>query len=174
MRILTLMVLTALINGTFLTGCAPSRAGMRFPPDTSAQSVDLLWSLVAAIPLDSPLDVDLDPAGRIRGRFRSADDRTLVLEQDGVIGSVPRAEIRRVVINRGSHGGDGALWGLGIGAATGLSTSISADGSDAGGDFVVFWTAMLAGVGSGIGALIGAFSKDRTVIYETPVSGTTN
>ncbi len=171
MRILTLMVLTALINGTFLTGCAPSRAQMRFPPVTSAQSVDLLWSLVAAIPLDSPLDVDLEPEGRIRGRFRLADERTLLLEQDGAIRSVPRAEIRRVLLDRGRHADDGALWGFGTGTAIGLSTSIPANGSDAGRDFMVFWTAMLAGIGAGIGALIGVFFKDRTVIYEAPVSG---
>ena len=36
---------------------------------------------------------------------------------------------------------------------------------------MVFWTAMLAGIGAGIGALIGVFFKDRTVIYEAPVSG---
>ena len=172
MRMLTLMVLTALINGTFLTGCAPSRAGMRFSPDTSAQSANLLWSFVTTIPLDSPLEVDLDPGGRIRGRFRSADGQTLVLEQDGVIGSVPRAEIRRVVINGGRHGGDGALWGLGIGAATGLVVGVK---SRCCGDPVVLpVTLLLSGVGSGFGALFGVFFKDRTVIYETPVSGTTN
>ena len=172
MRILNLMVLTALINGTFLTGCAPSRARMRFSPDTSAQNVDLSWSLVAAIPLDSPLEVDLEPGGRIRGRFRSADGQTLLLEQDGVIGSVPRAEIRRVVINRGNHAGDGALWGLGIGAATGLVVGVS---SRCCGDSVVLpVTLLLSGVGSGFGALFGVFFNDRTVIYETPVSGTTN
>lgn len=83
MRILNLMVLTALINSTFLTGCAPSRALMRFPPDTSAQSVDLLWNAVLAVPAGSSLQVDLRTGDSIQGRFRSANDQTLILVYDG-------------------------------------------------------------------------------------------
>ena len=176
MRILTVMVLTALLNSTLLTGCAPSRALMRFPPDTSAESVDLLWNAVLAVPAGSSLDVDLRTGDSIQGRFRSANDQTLILVFDGGSRSVPRAEIRRVLLDRGNHAKKGALRGLGIGAVTGLATSslqvAKADYPvDGEGIVIGVETSLFGLIGTGIGALIGVFSNDRTVIYETPVSG---
>ena len=176
MRILNLMVLTALINSTLLTGCAPSRALMRFPPDTSAQSVDLLWNAVLAVPAGSSLQVDLRTGDSIQGRFRSANDQTLILVYDGGSRSVPRVEIRRVLLDRGNHAKKGALRGLGIGAVAGLATSglqvATADYPvDGEGIVVGVMTSLFGLIGTGIGALIGVISNDRTVIYETPDSG---
>ena len=176
MRILNLMVLTALINSTLLTGCAPSRALMRFPPDTSAESVDLLWNAVLAVPAGSSLQVDLRTGDSIQGRFRSANDQTLILVYDGGSRSVPRVEIRRVLLDRGNHAKKGALRGLGIGAVTGLATSglqvAKADYPvDGEGIVVGVMTSLYGLIGTGIGALIGVYFDDRTVIYETPDSG---
>ena len=117
MRIVTLLLLTALINGTFLTGCAGLRVQhhTRFQPTTLNQSTDPLWESVFAVLAGSSLHVELRSGDRIRGRFRSADEQTLILVQGRDIRSVPRAEIQRVAIIRGTDAGTGALWGLGIG-----------------------------------------------------------
>ena len=71
------------------------------------------------------------------------------------------------------HTKKGALWGLGIGAITGLATSsllvANADYPvDGEGIIVAANTSLLALIGSGIGAWIGSLLRDRTVIYETP------
>ena len=175
MRIVTLIVLTALINCIFLTGCASVRGPARLARLQETPAVEPAsqsWDAVVAIPLDSPLEVDLDSGDRMRGRFRVADEQTLALEYDGGIRSVPRTKIQRVVINRGRHAGNGAFWGLGIGAASGLivGTALRCCGDPV----VLPVTLILSGVGSGIGALVGVFYRDRIAIYEAPVPGTTN
>ena len=174
-----LLVLIALINGTFLTGCAGLRLQhpARFQPSTFNQRADLLWSAVVAIPSDSTLDVYLDSGDSIYGRFRSADEQTLILVQGGNTRSVPRAEIRRVLLHRGNHAKKGALWGLAIGAAT-----FVIDGARRGGegyDLTVpvgylMVGSIFGGIGAGAGALIGLAFPNRAVIYEAPVSGATN
>ncbi len=116
-----LLVLTVLIHGTVLTGCAGMRLQRqaRFQPAAMNQNADPLWDAVLAVPADSPLHVELRNGDTIRGGFRSADQQTLVLVVgSGQNRSVPRAEILRVLLVRGSHAGRGALLGLGIGAGT--------------------------------------------------------
>ena len=82
------------------------------------------WESVAFIPVISSVEVDLTTGETITGKFRSADERELVLEQDGFLRRVSREGIRRVVLYKGRYGGRGALFGLGIGAASGLVTGI--------------------------------------------------
>ena len=123
------------------------------------------WESVAFIPVVSPLEVDLTTGETLNGLFRSVDEQTLVLEQDGTLRRVPRAEIQRVVLYQGPHAGRGSLWGLGSGAVIGLAAALSAEGSDTGGAFTA---AMFAGIGAGIGALIGTLVRERAVIYEVP------
>ena len=152
------MVLTALVNSMFLAGCASVRGPARLArlqETPTVESANSSWNAVVAIPLDSPLELNLDSGERMRGRFRVADGQTLVLEYDGGIHSVPRTEIQRVIINRGRHAGGGAFWGLGIGAASGLivGTALRCCGDPV----VLPVTLILSGVGSGIGALIGFF-----------------
>ena len=115
-----LLLLTALINGTFLTGCAGLRLQhhARFQPTTFNQRADPLWEAVFAVPAGASLHVELGTGDNIRGRFRSADEQTLVLVEGGNTRSVPRTEILRVLLVRGNHAKKGALWGLGIGVTT--------------------------------------------------------
>jgi hypothetical protein len=180
MRIAILVALTALIGSSLVTGCASFRAQIHFPPDPSTQSTDLLWNAVLAIPVGSSLQVDFRTGeSSIEGQFRSANGQTLVLGQGSGNRSVPRTEIQRVLLDRGAHTKKGALWGLGIGAITGLATSsllvANADYPvDGEGILVAVFTAMFAGIGAGIGALIGTLVPEWTVIYETPVPETTN
>ena len=169
----------ALIKSMFLTGCASVRGPARLMPLQETPAVEPAnqsWDAVVAIPLDSPLEVGLDSGERMRGRLRSADDRELVLDQDGTLRRVPRTEIWHVLINRGSHAGRGTLLGLGIGAGTGFATGLSLSllDSDVSNHFMFVLTATIAALGTGIGALIGALVPEWTVIYETPVPETTN
>ena len=174
MRIVILVALPALIGSSLVTGCASSRTQINFPPDPSTQSADLLWNAVLAIPVGSSLQVDFRTGeNSIEDQFRSADKQTLVLGQDGRIRSVPRVEIRRVLLDRGAHTKKTALWGLVIGAVTGLATSsllvANADYPvDGEGVVVAVDTSLLGLLGAGIGGGIGSIYRDRTIIYETP------
>ena len=124
------------------------------------------WKSVAFIPVVSSVEVDLTTGETITGKFRSADERELVLEQDRLLRRVSRAEIRRVVLYQGRHSGRGALWGLGIGAASGLVAGIMT--RCCGDPVVVPVTLAFSGLGAGIGALLGTLVRKRAVIYEVP------
>ena len=164
----------ALVNSLFLAGCTSVRGPARLARLQEAPAVEPAiqsWNVVMAMPFDSPPEVDLEPEGRIRGRFRYADEQTLVLEYDGGSRSIPRAEIRRVSLDQGRYADEGALWGLGIGGVI-MFLAANDDDFTVGGRFL--WALIGGGIGTGIGALIGAASRDRTVIYEAPVPGATN
>ena len=123
MRIVSIVVLMALVNSLFLAGCASVRGPARLARLQEAPAVEPAnqsWESVAFIPVVSSVAVDLTTGETINGRFRSADDRELVLDQDGTLRRLPRAEIRRVILYQGRHAGRGALWGLGIGAGIGI------------------------------------------------------
>ena len=174
-----LLLLTALINSTFLTGCAGLRLQhpARFQPAILNQSADPLWEAVAAIPSDSILDVYLGSGDSIYGRFRSADEQTLILVEGRDVRSVPRTEILRVLLHRGNYAKKGAWWGL----AGGIATFVI-DGARRGGegyDLTVpvgylMVGSIFGGIGAGAGALIGLAFPNREIIYEAPVSGATN
>ena len=125
------------------------------------------WKSVAFIPVVSSVEVDLTTGETITGKFRSADEREFVLEQDGLLRRVSRAEIRRVVLYQGRHTGRGALWGLGIGAASGLTVGI-AERSNSSDPVVLPVTLILSVFGLGMGALLGTLVRKRAVIYEVP------
>ena len=171
----SLLVLTALINGTFLTGCAGLRLQhpARFQPTTLNQRADPLWEAVVAVPVDSSLHVELGTGDLIRGRFYSADEQRLNLVQGRNARSVPRAEILRVLLVRGNHAKKGALWGLAGGLATITTLCVwqDCDFSELG---VLMAGSLFGGIGAGAGAAIGAGTPKREVIYEAPVSGATN
>ena len=128
------------------------------PTVESAESATQSWESVAFIPVVSSVEVNLTAGETITGRFRSADERELVLEQDGLL--------RRVILYKGRHAGRGALWGLGIGAASGLVTGIAM--RPASDPVVIPVTLLLSGLGAGIGALLGTLVRERAVIYEVP------
>ena len=80
------MVLMALVNSMFLTGCASVRGPSRLARLQEAPAVEPAnqsWDAVVAVPVGSSLQVDLRTGDSIEGRFDSADDQELVLEQEG-------------------------------------------------------------------------------------------
>ena len=180
MRITSTVVLMALVNCMFLTGCASVRAPARLARLQEAPAVEPAiqsWDSVAFIPVVSSVEVELTTGETLNGRFRSADEREFVLEQDGSLRRVPRAEIQRVVLYQGRHAGTGAWWGLGIGTVLGLVFVFGVDGGYSAFDsagLAVMSGAAFSGTGAGIGALLGSIFRNRTVIYETPVPGATN
>ena len=96
----------ALVNSMFLAGCASVRGPSRLARLQEASAVEPAiqsWESVAFIPVLSSVEVDLTTGETLSGRFRSADDREFVLEQDGLLRRVPRAEIQRVVLYQGRH-----------------------------------------------------------------------
>ena len=173
-----LLLLTALINGTFLTGCAGLRLQhpARFQPSILNQSADPLWESVFAVPVGSSLYVQLRTGDLIRGRFRSADEQRLNLVQGRNIRSVPRAEIRRVLLVRGNYAKKGALIGLPIGVVTPAIDSArrGGEGYDLTPLGVLLVGSIFGGIGAAAGYLIGAGTPNRAVIYEAPDSGATN
>ena len=169
----------ALVNSIFLAGCVSSRGPSRLARLQETPAVEPAiqsWESVAFIPVVSSVEVEMTTGETLNGRFRSADERELVLDQDGSLRRLPRAEIRRVILYQGRHAGRGSLWGLGIGAGTGFATGLSLSllDSDVSNRFIFVLTATMAALGTGIGALIGFLYRDRPVIYETPVPGATN
>ena len=176
MRIVSTVVLMALVNSLFLAGCASVRGPTRLARLQEAPAVEPAnqsWESVAFIPVLSSVEVDLTTGETTNGRFRSADDQELVLEQDGLLRRVPRAEIQRVVLYQGRHTGRGTLWGLGIGTGIGIAVDAKTGGGYDFGERFLF-TLIFVGVGTGIGALIGTLVPEWTVIYEMPVPGATN
>lgn len=165
-----LLVLTVLIHGTVLTGCAGMRLQnqARFQPPALNQNADPSWEAVLALPVRAPLHVELQNGDRVRGRFRSADPQTLaVVEGNGQIHSLPRAEIRRVLLVRGSYAGRGALLGFGAGAGT-LATLCAREDCDFTALGVLLYGAIFGGIGTAAGALIGRAFPKREAIYEAP------
>ena len=76
----------ALISSMFLAGCASMREVVRLQQPV-VEGANSSWNPVMTIPLDSSLEVHLESDERIRGRFRSADEQTLILEDGGVAAS---------------------------------------------------------------------------------------
>ena len=173
-----LLLLTELINSTFLTGCAGLRLQhpARFQPTILNQRADPLWEAVLAVPAGSSLHVELGTGDLIRGQFRSADEQTLVLVEGRNTRNVPRAEILRVLLVRGNYAKKGALWGFGIGVATFAidNARIGGEGYDLTLPGNIVFASMFGGIGAGAGALIGLAFPNREIIYEAPVSGATN
>ena len=169
----------AMVSSMFLAGCASVRGptGLARLQETPAVEPAIQsWESVAFIPVLSSVEVDLTTGETINGRFRSADDRELILDQDGTLRRLPRAETQRVVLYQGRHAGRGSLWGLGIGAGTGFATGLSLSllDSDVSNRFIFVLTATMAALGAGMGAVIGVLYPKWTVIYELPVPETTN
>ena len=147
------MVLMALVNSLFLAGCASVRGPARLArlqETPTAEPANQSWDSLALIPVLSFVGVDMTTGETINGRFHSADDRELILDQDGTLRRVPRAEIQRVILYQGRHAGRGSLWGLGIGAGTGFATGLSLSllDSDVSNRFIFVLTATMAALGA--------------------------
>ena len=156
-----------------LVSCSMRAVRVQNPVPSSGQEAPTVepatqsWESVAFIPVVSSVEVDLTTGETINGRFRSADEQALVLEQDGLLRRLPRAEVRRVILYQGRHAGRGSLWGLGIGTGIGIAVdAATGPGYDFGERFL--FTLLFVGLGTGIGALVGTLVRKRAVIYEVP------
>ena len=76
----------ALVNSIFLAGCVSSRGPSRLARLQETPAVEPAiqsWESVAFIPVVSSVEVEMTTGETLNGRFRSADERELVLDQDG-------------------------------------------------------------------------------------------
>ena len=112
------------------------------------------------------------PGNAVSGKILSLSPSSLTLEVDGRPREFKEAEISKIMQRRGDSLGNGALWGLAVGAGLATVAVASAaasdelEGEDAG------WAALAIGVYGGIGAGIGvgidALITRRQVIFERP------
>ena len=149
----------------FSTGCASLRSPVQLGTSAGTPATQS-WESVAFIPVVSSVTVDLTTGETITGRFRSADERELVLEQNRLLRRLPRTEIRWVILYQGRHTGRGTLWGLAIGAGSGLAAGIK--NRPASDPVVLPDTLLGSGLGAAGGALVGTLVRERAVIYEVP------
>lgn len=108
-----------------------------------------------------------DTAGReIRGRIAELSPQTLGLAMDGARRDLLEVDVVTIRQRRGDSLGNGALWGLGIGAGLAL-VGMAATCSDC---FHEGWallvTGLYGGMGAGIGVGVDALITRPSVVYE--------
>ena len=126
------------------------------------------WERVLALTPGADLRIECRSGDVVRGRFRSADDETVVVADGAAEIETPRAEVRTLA-TIGRRTGDFTLRGLLAGAAFGgLVAAASRGSSDALSILVVPW---FGGVGAGAGAVLGLTPLESLVYEAPPASG---
>ena len=116
-----------------------------------------------------------DAQGReVKGRIRDLGPSALTLDRGGMETILADA-VRLIAEGKPRPIARGALWGLGVGAASGLAMGIAVVADCNEGDecnaAIPLLAAFLGGVGAGTGALIGALMPGKkTVVYRAPGS----
>ena len=115
-----------------------------------------------------------DSSGLVtRGRISSLSPAAIGLDVAGQPRTWQDADITRISQRRGDSLGNGALWGLGIGAGL-MTVAVAAAGVEDGDEgWAVLAIGFYGGVGAGIGVGIDALIKTTQVIYERPATATT-
>jgi ABC-type Fe3+-hydroxamate transport system substrate-binding protein len=112
-----------------------------------------------------------DSAGReMSGRITSLSPSSLVLLVDGVQRDLSESEVGMVRQRRQDSLGNGAKWGLGIGAGLGLAAglAIASEYSEARGAYIPILALVYGGIGAGVGAGMDALILSNQVIYFKP------
>ena len=117
-----------------------------------------------------------DQEHTIRGKIDALSGDSISLLVDGTATEIHIDRITRIV-RRGDNVGNGALWGLAIGAVFGFA-AIKADSCESQGfavcfdvpGFVMASTLFFGGVGAGIGAIVDAFIRGERVVYQREAS----
>lgn len=143
-------------------GCA-ARTPAALPPPAEPERLDR-WERVLALTPGADLRIQCRSGAVVRGRFRSADDETVVVTDGAAEIETTRAEVRTLA-TVGRRAGDFTLRGLLAGAAFGaLATAASRESSDALSILVVPW---FGGIGAGAGAVLG-LTPLESLVYEAP------
>ena len=149
-----------------VTVCLGAGCAARTPAAAPPAEPDRLdrWERVLALTPGADLRIRRRSGAVVRGRFRSADDETVVVTDGGAEIETPRAEVRTLA-TIGRRAGDFTLRGLLAGAAFGgLVAAASRGSSDALSILVVPW---FGGIGAGAGAVLG-LTPLESLVYEAP------
>ena len=127
------------------------------------------WEKVLALPVSSPITVELKDGDRIKGHYEglSATDVMVVSHFSRAV--IPKEDIETITIQPEDGVGDGAGIGFGVGTAIVLG----AMAKHGGGEGAIAALLLFAGVGAGVGAGLGAAADAATrpveiVLYEAP------
>ena len=146
---------------------APARA-------QEAQAVDSFTQLQVIVKLGDTITITDSTGRKTQGSILALSSSTLVLLTEGRRRELPEHEVAAISQRGPDSLKNGALWGLGAGAASGfvLSGLASAaasiwDGPDAGvsAGHVLTGTVLIAGIGTGIGMAVDALIKTDRLIY---------
>ncbi len=138
-----------------------------------AKNLDELRLIVRAGESVSVTDV---PGAAVSGKILSLSPSALTLEVDGRPREFKEGEIARIMQRRGDSLGNGALWGLAVGAGiatVAVATAVASEDfeeEDAG--WAALAIAVYGGIGAGIGVGIDALITRQQVIFERPAGAT--
>ena len=139
-----------------------------------AQAIDSFRQLQVLVKLGDTITITDSTGRKAEGSLLALSASTLVLLAEGRRRELQEHEVAAISQRRPDSLKNGALWGLGAGAASGfvLSGLGSAaasiwDGPDASvsAGHVVAGTVLMAGIGTGIGMAVDALIKSDRLIY---------
>jgi hypothetical protein len=138
-----------------------------------AKNLDELRLIVRAGERVSVIDL---PGNAVSGKILSLSPSSLTLEVAGRPREFQEGDISRIMQRRGDSLGNGALWGLGVGAGlatVGVATAAASDDFE---EEEAGWAALAiglyGGIGAGIGVGIDALITRQQLIFERPAGAT--
>jgi hypothetical protein len=160
---MTKATMIACIFVTLLMGTASARA--QTPTATSFEQLRILIQPGDSITLT-------DRAGmRISGKVRSLSDTSLEMDFGRERRAFIESDVTTIRQRRGDSLANGALWGLGVGAAIGTAAAIMVGLDCYGGGNCAAVAAGAIGaygaIGAGIGVGIDALMKSKKVVYQS-------
>jgi hypothetical protein len=136
-------------------------------PAAHAQAPESFAALPLRVNLGDTLTVVTDDGRRTRGRLIGITPAELVLRTDRARSvSLPAAGIREVAKRGRDSLTNGALVGLGAGAALGLAGGLM--GWDDTGNPAGSYALLFAGFFSGVGTLVDAAIRHDTIVFRAP------
>ena len=127
------------------------------------------WEKVLALPVSSPITVELKDGDRIKGHYEGLSATDIMVVSHFSRAVIPKEDIETITIQPEDGVGDGAGIGFGVGTAIVLG----AMAKHGGGEGAIAALLLFAGVGTGVGAGLGAAADAATrpveiVLYEAP------
>ena len=127
------------------------------------------WEKVLALPVSSPITVELKDGDRIKGHYEGLSATDIMVVSHFSRAVIPKEDIETITIQPEDGVGDGAGIGFGVGTAIVLG----AMAKHGGGEGAIAALLLFAGVGAGVGAGLGAAADAATrpveiVLYEAP------
>ena len=139
-----------------------------------AQAVDSFTKLQVMVKLGDTITITDATGRKAEGSILALSSSTLVLLAEGRRRELQEHEVAAISQRRPDSLKNGALWGLGAGAASGFvlsglasATAAIGAGPDAGvsAGHVLAGTVLIGGIGTGIGMAVDALIKSDRVIY---------